>query len=1024
MRTTITAVLAFGLLAGCSATTQTPGEASTAPPRESVVVGTNAVGERCSQQVDSPRSASIYCGTWEQPSARISSGGPGSADSLAALATNSGWRTGLDARYTCGNPAPTALLGGQPSLIMQCTRRVGGWPHLAMLTLVNGNAWFIDGVSAALPVMKQSLAIMTGQSSGSESASRLSGADALLATRLAAQAMKSGDIGEYEHLMAAGTRANLADSPAAAERAYRAALKLQQQLLGPDNPNTADPLMLVALQLSNQGQYALAEPLYNQAERLAPKSADPAAMARVLHYRGLHELNQDHAERALALLDQAEVRYRALVPASLLSHQSGESRRVGPASGSLAEVMPDPQLLVDPVVQSALLGIVEVRRNRAIALKEAGRQTEADDSLVSAANLSRANNLLQPIVTSRLYRTQGILDENRGQQNLAVSRLSLSSSSFTEALPGSRSNAITGLLQGRELVRTGQTEAALPVCRTALRLLRELLAGAEGELLMPCLSAFATEATRHPDQAQGLWSEMFVAAQSAQSTITSQQIAESSARLLEGARDPKVAEAIRAQQDAVQNLSDVYRQRDELAAAQPNQVKPQIDAAELSRRIAAAEQAQAEADSALQAASPGYGQLVQQVVPTKTVLDALRPGEVFVSIVLGNTEGWTFALRDGQVQTGHIDAGSAQIAELVKRIRATVELSAADTLPAFDVGAAQELYTKVLGGVASRLEGAQSLTVAPTGPLLSMSFALLLTGQADPAALAQAPWLVRRIAVSHVPAPANFISLRKVAGTSRASNPWFGLGDFQPIPLGLTARTFPSVSCSDSARLLADLQRLPFASRELDAARQLLGANPSNELTGRAYTAAAVQAANLNNYRVLHFASHALLPAELKCEDQPAIVTSAPPGAKDASGALLTASEIAALKLDAEVVILSACNSGGPGGAAGGESLSGLARAFFFAGARSMLVTHWSVNDQTSAFLVADSLRRLKAQPAGGLAEALRQSQLALIGGESGVASHPYFWAAFALIGEGRTSSVVANADAAGGGRILAANRP
>jgi CHAT domain-containing protein len=468
-------------------------------------------------------------------------------------------------------------------------------------------------------------------------------------------------------------------------------------------------------------------------------------------------------------------------------------------------------------------------------------------------------------------------------------------------------------------------------------------------------------------------------------------------------------------------ISGPRRLTAELHRLQKPATSCQIDAAELSRRIAAAEQAQAEADSALQAASPGYGQLVQQVVPTKTVLDALRPGEVFVSIVLGDTEGWTFALREGKVQTGHIDAGSAQIAALVKRIRATVELSSGDTLPTFDVGAAQELYTKMLGGVAARLEEAQSLTVAPTGPLLSMSFALLLEGQADPAALGQAPWLIRRMAVSHVPAPANFISLRKVAGTSRASNPWFGLGDFQPIPLGLAARTFPAGSCSDSARLLADLQRLPFAGRELDAARQLLGANVSNELTGRAYTAAAVQAANLNNYRVLHFASHALLPAELKCEDEPAIVTSAPSGAKDASGALLTADEIAALKLDAEVVILSACNSGG---AAGGESLSGLARAFFFAGARSMLVTHWSVNDQTSAFLVADSLRRQKTQPAGGLAEALRQSQLALIDGPSGAAAHPYFWAAFALIGEGRTSSIVANPGTAGQGRILAANRP
>ena len=315
---------------------------------------------------------------------------------------------------------------------------------------------------------------------------------------------------------------------------------------------------------------------------------------------------------------------------------------------------------------------------------------------------------------------------------------------------------------------------------------------------------------------------------------------------------------------------------------------------------------------------------MQQVAPVQTVLDSLRPDEAFVSIMLGDTEGWTFALRAGRVDVAHIDGGTARAAALVKRLRATVELTAAGTLPEFDVGAAQELYTLTLSGVAKPLEGANSLTVAPSGPLLSIPFALLLTGKADPQALGQAPWLLRRMAVSHVPAPANFVSLRKVAGTSRASSPWFGLGDFQPIPLGLAERSFPTSNCAESARELAGLQRLPFASRELDAARQLLGGSPSDELTGRAYTAAAVQRANLSNYRILHFASHALLPAELKCEDEPAIVTSVPAAAKDASGALLTASEIAALKLDADVVILSACNSGGAGGATGGESLSGL----------------------------------------------------------------------------------------------------
>ena len=342
MRRAIATAFGFMLLAGCTAATPgAEGPRSTETGRESVVVGSNTVGERCTQQSDSTRSASVYCGTWEQPSARISRGPPASADTLSELATRSDWRTELNNRFICNDPVRTALLGSQPSVIMQCTRRVGGWPHVAMVTVVGGTAWYLDGVSASVPVMARSLAIMTGQSSGGEAASRLPGADALLATRLAAQATKSGDIGEYEHLMAAGTRANLASSPVAAERAFRAALTLQQKALGANNPNTADPMMLVALQLSNQGQYAHAEPLFDQAERLARNSADPAAIPRLQHYRGLHELNQNHPDRAMTYLDRAETGYTALVPPGVLAGRGTASPpRIAATFGSLSDMLP------------------------------------------------------------------------------------------------------------------------------------------------------------------------------------------------------------------------------------------------------------------------------------------------------------------------------------------------------------------------------------------------------------------------------------------------------------------------------------------------------------------------------------------------------------------------------------------------------------------------------------------------------------------------------------------------------------
>jgi CHAT domain-containing protein len=171
--------------------------------------------------------------------------------------------------------------------------------------------------------------------------------------------------------------------------------------------------------------------------------------------------------------------------------------------------------------------------------------------------------------------------------------------------------------------------------------------------------------------------------------------------------------------------------------------------------------------------------------------------------------------------------------------------------------------------------------------------------------------------------------------------------------------------------------------------------------------------ARLKDYRILQFSTHALLPAELRCQAEPAIVTSAPPNAPSASGALLSATSVVNLDLDADLVILSACNSGGPGGTTAGESLSGLARAFFYAGARSLEVTHWAVNDQVAAFLVADTLRRLRENSSLGIVGALRDSQVAMLAdagkGLPADIAHPFFWAPFAVIGEGGERTVAAH---------------
>jgi CHAT domain-containing protein len=128
-----------------------------------------------------------------------------------------------------------------------------------------------------------------------------------------------------------------------------------------------------------------------------------------------------------------------------------------------------------------------------------------------------------------------------------------------------------------------------------------------------------------------------------------------------------------------------------------------------------------------------------------------------------------------------------------------------------------------------------------------------------------------------------------------------------------------------------------------------------------------------------------------------------PEKASDIDDGYLSASEIAALKLDADWVILSACNTAA-GDTKDADALSGLARAFFYAGARSLLVSHWSVNSEATVKLITKAVAELKSDPKIGRAEALRRSMSSMIDTGTDDEAHPALWAPFVLVGEGAAS--------------------
>ncbi len=145
--------------------------------------------------------------------------------------------------------------------------------------------------------------------------------------------------------------------------------------------------------------------------------------------------------------------------------------------------------------------------------------------------------------------------------------------------------------------------------------------------------------------------------------------------------------------------------------------------------------------------------------------------------------------------------------------------------------------------------------------------------------------------------------------------------------------------------------------------------------------------AALANYRVVYFATHGLLAGDVKGLGEPSLALTIPNQPSELDDGLLTASEVAQLKLNADWVVLSACNTAA-GDKPGAEALSGLARAFFYAGAHALLVSHWAVDSDAATALTTTTFDILQSDPKLGRAQALRRAMLAYMND----ATDPLLW--------------------------------
>jgi CHAT domain-containing protein len=443
---------------------------------------------------------------------------------------------------------------------------------------------------------------------------------------------------------------------------------------------------------------------------------------------------------------------------------------------------------------------------------------------------------------------------------------------------------------------------------------------------------------------------------------------------------------------------------------------------ELQERRTRLEQAQLELFEAL-SAYPEYRSVAHNYLSADELKALLRPGEGYLKLVQMRDEMFAVYLSPARSAGWRVPATSAEVAELVAALRDSISLSIGGvtaTYP-FEVDSSRKLYDAVFGPVAADVAGLSHLVFEPDGALLQLPVNLLTGDQAgvdayharveaggDEFDTRGIAWLGRDRAISTALSPASFRDARN-APSSRGARAYLGLGQNEPIgtvqPAALV-RGLPEGTDPGCALPLAAWNH-PIPDDELVLAAQVFGPTRSDLLTRAAFTDAAIEGrGDLEQFRIVHFATHGVVtPPRPDCPAQPALLTSfGGPG----SDGLLQFSEVFDLDLDADLVILSACDTASLAGleatraagieTGGGQALDGLVRAFIGAGGRQVIASHWPAPEEYEATerLFSSFFR---TAPGVSQGDALLAAQRQLM--DDPETSHPFYWAGFALIGDG-----------------------